>query len=69
VEQFIDELSDADAADVLAAMREVREAGLRGARHLQSEIWEVRVDGDRSLIACFSQPRDPADRYFLRSSD
>lgn len=49
VEDFIDGLSDADAAAVLAGMQEVRELGLRAARHLDGDIWEVRVDGDRVI--------------------
>jgi phage-related protein len=49
VAEFIDSLSDGDAAAVLAAMVEVRELGLRAARHLDDEIWEVRADGDRVI--------------------
>ena len=30
-------------------MEEVRDRGLRAARHLGGEIWEVRVDGDRVI--------------------
>ncbi len=49
VEEFIEKLSDSDAAAVLAGMEEVRDRGLRAARHLDGEIWEVRVDGDRVI--------------------
>lgn len=49
VEEFIDQLSDDDAAAVLDGMAEVREKGLRAARHLDGDIWEVRVDGDRVI--------------------
>ncbi len=49
VEEFIDKLSDSNAAAVLAGMEEVRDRGLRAARHLDGEIWEVRVDGDRVI--------------------
>ncbi len=49
VEEFIDKLSDSDAAAVLAGMEEVRDRGLRAARHLDGDIWEVRVDGDRVI--------------------
>jgi phage-related protein len=49
VEEFIDRLSDSDAAAVLAGMEEVRDRGLRAARHLDGDIWEVRVDGDRVI--------------------
>jgi phage-related protein len=30
-------------------MAEVRDRGLRAARHLDGDIWEVRVDGDRVI--------------------
>jgi phage-related protein len=49
VEEFIDKLSDSDAAAVLAGMEEVRDRGLRAARHLDGDVWEVRVDGDRVI--------------------
>jgi phage-related protein len=49
VEEFIDSLSDGDAAAVLAGMAEVRDRGLVAARHLQGDIWEVRIDGDRVI--------------------
>ncbi|MGH2913064.1 MAG: type II toxin-antitoxin system RelE/ParE family toxin [Solirubrobacteraceae bacterium] len=49
VEGFIDKLSDSDAAAVLAGMEEVRDRGLPAARHLDGDIWEVRVDGDRVI--------------------
>jgi phage-related protein len=49
VGKFIDGLPDDDAAAVLAAMDEVRKHGLRAARHLEGEIWEVRADGRRVI--------------------
>lgn len=49
VEEFIDKLPDSDAAAVLAGMAEVRDRGLTAARHLDGDIWEVRVDGDRVI--------------------
>ena len=30
-------------------MADVRDRGLRAARHLDGEIWEVRADGDRVI--------------------
>lgn len=38
VKEFLDGLSDADAAAVAAAMKEVREQGPAVARHLRGEI-------------------------------
>jgi hypothetical protein len=49
VEEFIDSLSDDDAAAVLARMAEVRQRGLVAARHLEGDIWEVRVDRNRVI--------------------
>jgi len=42
-------LSDSEAASVLAGMAEVRDRGLAAARHLDGDIWEVRIDGDRVI--------------------
>ncbi len=50
VEQFLDDLSDADLASVLAAMEEVAERGLEAARQLRGDIYEVRADGDRQAF-------------------
>lgn len=47
VRAFLDELTDADAAAVAAAMVEVASEGLAVARHLRGDIYEVRADGDR----------------------
>ena len=49
VKEFIDSLSDEDAAAVAAAMREVKADGLSAARHLDGEIYEVRADGNRVI--------------------
>jgi phage-related protein len=47
LKRFFDNLSDADAADVIAAMREVAATGLRAARKVEGEIYEVRAGGDK----------------------
>jgi hypothetical protein len=44
VADYIDSLSDGDAAAVAAAMKEVALEGLRAARHVRGEIYEVRAD-------------------------
>lgn len=49
VKEFISELSDTDAASIVAAMKEVRDRGTAAARHLDGDIWEVRADGDRVI--------------------
>lgn len=50
VKEFIDSLSDDDAAEVAAAMADVREEGLLAARHLRREIYEVRAEGQTITI-------------------
>jgi phage-related protein len=45
VKEFLERLSDKDAAAVAAAMDEVRKEGLRSARHLQGQVYEVRAEG------------------------
>lgn len=47
--EFLRARSDADKAEVLAAMQEVRRDGLRAARHLHDDIYEVRADGERVI--------------------
>ena len=42
---FIDGLPDLDAAEVHAAMKDVRDRGKREGRHLRGDIWEVRAEG------------------------
>ncbi len=49
VKDFFDQLSDADAAAVVAAMQEVRQLGLVTARHLRGDIYEVRAEGERQI--------------------
>ncbi len=60
VKEFIGSLRDEEAAEVVAAMREVREEGLVAARKLRGDIWEVRADGNRASTACSSRRRDVA---------
>ncbi len=43
----IAERSEGDAASIAGAMKDVSERGLRAARHLRREIYEVRADGDK----------------------
>lgn len=47
--KFLKELSDDNAAIVVAAMKDVAEHGNSVARHLDGAIWEVRADGDRVI--------------------
>jgi phage-related protein len=54
--EFIYRLSDVDAADVAAAMLDVRTSGLVAARHLRGELYEVRAEGaDASYRLLFAE--------------
>lgn len=45
MKEFLDHLTDEDAAEVFDAMKEVRDTGLSAARHLRGDVYEVRADG------------------------
>jgi phage-related protein len=51
VREFLDHLSDDDAAAVAAAMKEVRTAGRGHAdvNHLRGDIWQIEIDGKRVI--------------------
>lgn len=65
IKEFIDALSDTDAAAVVAAMKDVRETGLAAARHLMGEIYEVRADGDRQTYRILFAPEGRRSQVFL----
>lgn len=51
VREFLDQVSDEDAAAIAAAMKQVRDVG-RGhvdVNHLRGEIWQVEIDGKRVI--------------------
>ena len=51
VRDFLDHVTDEDAAAIAAAMKQVRDAG-RGhvdVNHLHGEIWQVEIDGTRVI--------------------
>jgi phage-related protein len=65
IKDFIDGLSDTDAAAVVAAMRDVRDVGLAAARHLRGEIYEVRADGDRQTYRILFAPEGRRSQVLL----
>ncbi len=65
IKEFVDGLSDTDAAAVVAAMRDVRDAGLAAARHLRGEIYEVRADGDRQTYRILFAPEGRRSQVLL----
>lgn len=65
VEEFLDKLSNDDAASVMAAMSEVAKKGTSAARHLQGDIWEVRADGDRQIFRVLFAEEGQASQVLL----
>jgi phage-related protein len=64
VKDFLDALTDEEAAAVVAAMKEVGSGGLSYARHLHGDIYEVRAEAEsRSFRLLFSKET----RYVLLS--
>lgn len=50
VRDFIETLTDEEAADIAAAMRDVRRNGLAAAKHVEAEIYEVKADSERQTF-------------------
>lgn len=46
VKEFVGTLSDADAASIAAAMKDVAQEGLVIARHLRGDIYDLRAAGE-----------------------
>jgi phage-related protein len=65
VKEFIDELSDEDVAAVVAAMKEVRARGLKAARHLDGDIYEVRADGSKAIYRILFAPQGKRSQVLL----
>jgi phage-related protein len=65
IKEFIDTLSDVDAAAIVAAMKDVTEAGLVAARHLRGDIYEVRADGDRQTFRILFASEGQRGQVFL----
>jgi len=67
VKESLDDLGDADLASVAAAMPEVRDKGLRAARHLEGDIYEVRADGVGVIYRVLFAPQG-ADKHICSPS-
>ncbi len=66
VKEALDGLDDRDLASVAAAMRDVRDQGLRVARHLEGDIYEVRADGVGVIYRVLFAPQG-SDKHILLS--
>ena len=65
VKEFLDDLDDVDLASVVAAMADVRQNGLRAARHLDGDIYEVRADGKGVIYRILFAPQGKRKQVFL----
>ena len=65
VKEFIDELSDPDAAAIVAAMADVAREGLAHARHLRGDVYEVRASGDRVIYRVLFAPEGKFGQVLL----
>ena len=65
VRDFLASLDDADAAAVLAAMKDVAKNGLAVAEHLGEEIHEVKADGLRQSFRLLFSPEGRHDQILL----
>ena len=65
VQAFLDNLTAAEAAEVVAAMKEVAREGLRFTRHLRGDIWEVRVESERKAFRVLFSPEGRAQQVLL----
>ncbi len=65
IKEFVDGLTDVDAAAIVAAMKDVRDTGLAAARHLRGEIYEVRADGDRQTFRILFAPQGRRGQVLL----
>lgn len=65
VKEFLETLSEEDAAAVAAAMKDIRKRGLRSARHLQGKIYEVRTDGNRVIYRILFAPQGRQGQVLL----
>jgi phage-related protein len=65
VNAFLDQLSDEDVANVVAAMKAVARAGISAAKHVEGEIYEVKADGDRQTFRILFAQEGKHDQVLL----
>lgn len=63
--EFLASLDDADAAAVLAAMKDVEKSGLAVAERLDEEIHELKADGLRQSFRLLFSPEGRHDQVLL----
>ena len=65
VQSFLDNLTATEAAEVVATMKAVAREGLRFARHLRGDIWEVRVEAERKAFRVLFSPEAKFQQVLL----
>jgi len=65
IKEYIDSLSDEDAAAIVAAMADVRSEGVAVAKHLRGEVYEVVADGDRQSYRLIFATEGQHDQVLL----
>ncbi len=65
VKEFLDALNDEDVAVVTTAMKQVKNKGLRAARHLGNAIYEVRADGNQVTYRLLFAPQGRRNQVLL----
>jgi phage-related protein len=65
VKAFLDTLSDSDVADIAAAMSEVQKVGIRAAKPVGGEIYEVKAEGNRQTFRVLFAQEGEHDQVLL----
>ena len=65
IRDFIATLTDEEAADVAAAMSDVRRSGVRAAKHVEGEIYEVKADSERQTFRILFAQEGAHDQVLL----
>jgi phage-related protein len=65
VKDFLDKLSDADVADILAAMAEVQKRGIQAAKQIEGDLFEVKAEGDRQTFRILFSQEGKHDQVLL----
>lgn len=65
VRAFLETLTDEEAADIAAAMREVRHDGLAAAKHVEGEIYEVKAESERQTFRILFAQEGVHDQVLL----
>ena len=65
VRDFINDLSDEDAAEVVAALKDVARKGTAAAQHVRGDLYEVKADGRNRTYRILFAPEGKHDQVLL----